>query len=386
MESLALYIHWPFCRAKCPYCDFNSHVRESVDQEPWKNGLLAELAFIASHLPNRCITSIFFGGGTPSLMPPATAAALIEAAARHWAMDAACEITLEANPTSAESAAFSGFAAAGVNRVSLGVQALNEADLRFLGRKHDVSEALAGVKLAARYFPRYSFDLIYARPGQGIASWKEELARALDHADGHLSLYQLTIEEQTAFHAAVERGEFALPRDAMAARLYEVTQEVMEIAGMPAYEISNHARPGHESRHNLAYWRGQEYAGIGPGAHGRLVIPPECAGGAARERGENWVATATLKSPERWLQSVQTKGHGMEIWQQLGVRERQEEALMMRLRLREGFARDEFPLLDAAAVAKLQTQRLLEDHEARLRPTAKGRLLLNWLTAELLAA
>ncbi len=365
-HPLALYIHWPFCRSKCPYCDFNSHVREGVDEKAWERALLAELAWAAEKAPGRRLESIFFGGGTPSLMPPATVAALIEAAERHWGFEENIEITLEANPTSAEAASFAGFKAAGVNRVSLGVQALNAADLKFLGRQHSADEAMQAVRLAAKTFPRYSFDLIYARPGQKAETWEQELKEALEHADGHLSLYQLTIEENTAFHHAHAKGAFAMPKDEKAAALYELTQQVMEDAGMPAYEISNHAKPGQESRHNLAYWRGHEYAGVGPGAHGRI----------------NGTATVTIKSPERWLEAVGRQGHGYEVWQELSEEEKRQEKLMMRLRLREGFARGDMPFLEN--VTKLTREGLLEENAEMIRPTARGRLLLNYLAGELL--
>lgn len=373
LNPLALYIHWPFCRSKCPYCDFNSHVREGVAQEEWRAALLAEMAHMAARTPGRRITSIFFGGGTPSLMPPATVAALIEGAQRHWGLDAGVEITLEANPTSAEAASFAGFRAAGVNRVSLGVQALNAADLAFLGRHHSAGEALRAVALAADIFPRYSFDLIYARPGQSLHAWEAELTSALAHARGHLSLYQLTIEENTAFHHAYHvRRDFALPADDLSADLYRLTQDCMEAAGLPAYEVSNHAAPGQESRHNLAYWRGGEYAGIGPGAHGRLNV------------GGERVATQTLKSPERWLEAVQRAGHGVEVWQPLLPREAQEEQLMMHLRLNAGFPRAQMPFLQEARIAKLQADGLLADVPGLIKPTPQGMLLLNYVTAELL--
>src|SRR5579863_145353 len=270
-SELALYIHWPFCTSKCPYCDFNSHVRERIDEARWRNALLRELDRAAETLAGRRVASVFFGGGTPSLMAPQTAAALIERIATHWGLDDRTEITLEANPTSVEASRFAELRAAGVNRVSLGVQALDDGALKFLGRGHNAGEARGAVALAARLFPRFSFDLIYARPGQTLAAWRDELSAALAMAGNHLSLYQLTIEAGTAFATAYARGDFRLPDEETQAALYEVTQEALAAAGLPAYEISNHARPGEECRHNLVYWRYQDYLGIGPGAHGRLT-------------------------------------------------------------------------------------------------------------------
>jgi len=270
--DLALYIHWPFCVSKCPYCDFNSHVRAAVDQAAWRDALLADLAWEAALLPGRRLTSIFFGGGTPSLMPPATVAALIDAALAHWPAAPDLEITLEANPSSVEAARFADLSAAGVNRVSLGLQSLDDAALRFLGRAHGVAEGLAALDTAQGSFARVNFDLIYALPGQDVAAWEAQLARALAFGTGHLSLYQLTIEPGTRFAAMAVRGELAHPDPDLGADLYAVTAALTDAAGLPAYEISNHARPGEESRHNLAYWRYLDYAGVGPGAHGRRLL------------------------------------------------------------------------------------------------------------------
>ena len=372
---LALYVHWPFCKAKCPYCDFNSHVREQVDDAAWRAALLRELAWCAERLPGRIITSIFFGGGTPSLMPPATVAAIIEAAGKHWPLDAEVEITLEANPTSVEAKKFRGFRAAGVNRVSLGVQALNDADLAFLGRKHGAEEALRAVTLAAEIFPRHSFDLIYARPGQTIESWQKELTHALIYANGHLSLYQLTIEQGTAFHAAYGKGDFVLPEEERTAQLYEQTQAMMDAAGLPAYEISNHARPGEESRHNLTYWRSGEYTGIGPGAHGRIMME----GDVTRS------ATQAIKSPERWLEAVAREGHGMERIEVLSGYEGWEERVMMRLRLAEPVPFDLWPDRQALQrkIVPLMREGLVEMQDESFRTTLQGRLVLTALTAEL---
>jgi len=329
------------------------------------------MAHMASLTPGRRVTSIFFGGGTPSLMPPGTAEALIDAVAEHWHLDPEAEITLEANPTSVEAEAFMAFRAAGINRVSLGVQALKPEALKFLGRQHSADEALQAINLAARIFPRYSFDLIYARPGQTVQAWEEELREALQYADGHLSLYQLTIEENTAFYTAYAKGAFALPEEEGAAALYVRTQDIMEEAGLPAYEISNHARPGEESRHNLAYWLGTDYVGIGPGAHGRITTTKR-------------FATQTLKSPERWLEAVARQGHGLEVCEPVEETAGREEKLMMRLRLAEGFARAEMPFIDEKKISRLRGYGLLSADAARIQPTLKGRLVLNALTAALM--
>ncbi|MFP6757984.1 MAG: radical SAM family heme chaperone HemW, partial [Alphaproteobacteria bacterium] len=264
MDPLAVYVHWPFCLSKCPYCDFNSHVADAIDQTRWRDALCGEIDHWADRLGARRVTSIFFGGGTPSLMPPETVAAVLRRIAARWALDSNVEISLEANPTSAESGAFAAIADAGVNRISLGVQALDPESLHFLGRGHGVDEAIAAVRLAQQAVPRVSFDLIYGRPGQTVAAWREELSRALDFAGDHLSVYQLTIEKGTPFYAAHRAGAFILPDSDTGAALYEVTNEVLEAAGLPAYEISNHARPGAECRHNLTYWRYQDYVGVGP--------------------------------------------------------------------------------------------------------------------------
>jgi putative oxygen-independent coproporphyrinogen III oxidase len=330
--GMALYVHWPFCLSKCPYCDFNSHVSAGVDHDRWRRALVAELRHYGEQTGPRTVGSVFFGGGTPSLMAPATVAAVLETAADLWTLAADVEITLEANPTSVEAARFQGFRTAGVNRLSLGVQALNPADLAFLGRKHSAGEALAAIDLARRTFPRYSFDLITARPGQTVAAWRAELAQALELAGDHLSLYQLTIEEGTAFHPMHARGDFVIPDEDLAADLFEATQEVMNAAGMPAYEVSNHARPGGESRHNLAYWRYGDYVGVGPGAHGRLTLDgPE----GATKWATKW-ATRGRRAPESWLQAVERDGHGGHAPEEVDADGRFTECLMMGLRLSEG--------------------------------------------------
>lgn len=316
----ALYIHWPFCLKKCPYCDFNSHVRNGVDVELWRKSLLSDLRHEAEVAGGERLDSVFFGGGTPSLMPPALVAALLQEAEQLFGFSKEIEITLEANPSSVEASRFAGLAIAGVNRVSLGVQALDDEALNFLGRLHGVDEALAALDVAQRQFGRVSFDLIYARPGQSTTAWESELSQALAFGTGHLSLYQLTIEPGTRFATLVREGKFAPLDDDEAADLFAVTRQMTEKAGLPAYEISNHARPGEESRHNLCYWRYGDYAGIGPGAHGR----------------RNGTATVRHRKPENWLDAVARQGHGIVEERALGRREQASEALLMGLRLAEG--------------------------------------------------
>ncbi|MGP1352611.1 MAG: radical SAM family heme chaperone HemW [Parasphingopyxis sp.] len=371
MTGLALYIHWPFCVSKCPYCDFNSHVRERVDQDAWRAALLADMAHEAAVTDNAELTSIFFGGGTPSLMPPKTVAALIEAAEAHWGFAPDIEITLEANPSSVEAARFGDLARAGVNRVSLGLQSLDNQALRFLGRAHDVREGLAALDTAQEAFARVSFDLIYALPGQSVDAWEMELDRALGFGTEHLSLYQLTIEPGTRFATLAARGELDEADPDHGAALYKRTQALTAAAGLPAYEISNHARPGAESRHNLAYWRYRSYAGIGPGAHGR--------------RGA--MATIRHKKPENWLSAVDRNGHGLQVEQPLSARERAVESVMMGLRLSSGIAMDalQADILDRDAIARLSSHGLLEQSDGRLIATSEGRLVLNSLLAEILA-
>lgn len=378
--GFGVYVHWPFCLSKCPYCDFNSHVRERVEHDRWRAALLRELDHHAERTAGRTVTSVFFGGGTPSLMEPATVGAVLDRIAARWPLAPGLEATLEANPTSAEAGRFAGFRAAGVNRLSMGIQALDDAALRFLGRGHDVAEAKAAVALAARSFERFSFDLIYARPGQTVAAWKAEMAEALAMAVGHLSVYQLTIEEGTRFHALHGRGEFALPDDDLAGALYEATQETLSAAGLPAYEISNHARPGEESRHNLTYWRYGDYLGVGPGAHGRLTLG-----------GEKW-ATRTHRAPEAWLERVERDGHGGHESERVDAEARLSELLMMGLRLSEGvpLARIQEeagrPLEDAVdrrALDRLVAGGFLELTPTRLRATAEGRQRLNAVLAAL---
>jgi len=379
-EPLAVYIHWPFCRSKCPYCDFNSHVRDGVDPKRWTKALLADLDHHAGLVPERIVGSIFFGGGTPSLMPPETVAALLDRVGARWRVAADVEITLEANPNSAEAERFRAFAAAGVNRLSLGVQALDPAALRFLGRAHDRLEAMAAIEHARNTFARFSFDLIYARPGQTVADWRGELAEALKLAGDHLSLYQLTIEPGTAFATLARRGDLSPSDEDTTAALYETTQERLAGAGLPAYEISNHARPGAECRHNLAYWRCQDYVGIGPGAHGRLT------------RAGIKYATRQRRAPEAWLAAVETAGTGLEETAPIDRETAIEEMLMMGLRLTEGIARDRLERATGQAVetrfagtlpALIEGGFLTSDQD-RLAATAAGRQRLNAVLAALL--
>jgi oxygen-independent coproporphyrinogen-3 oxidase len=366
--GLALYVHWPFCVSKCPYCDFNSHVRETVDQPAWRDALLKDLDFEARAWPSGPLTSIFFGGGTPSLMAPATVAALISAAERRWGFAPGIEISLEANPSSVEAARFADLAAAGVNRVSLGLQSLDEEALRFLGRAHGVAEGLAALETAQRAFGRVSFDLIYALPDQTAEAWRRELARALGFGTEHLSLYQLTIEPGTRFAALAARGALAARDPDEAADLYELTQALTEAAGLPSYEISNHARPGEESRHNLAYWRYRPYLGIGPGAHGR--------------RGG--LATLRHRKPENWLSALARNGGGLAEETLLSARDRAREALLMGLRLREGVAVEGLEdSLDPASVARLERYGLLARAPGRLRVTPSGMLVLEAVLREI---
>jgi putative oxygen-independent coproporphyrinogen III oxidase len=372
---LALYVHWPFCVSKCPYCDFNSHVREEVDQAAWRAALLADLAYEEALLPGRRLGSIFFGGGTPSLMPPETVAAVIDAAAGAWGFDDDIEITLEANPSSVEAARFADIAQAGVNRVSLGVQALDDKALRFLGRAHDVEEGLAALATAQHAFARVSFDLIYARPCQELADWEAELARALAFGTEHLSLYQLTIEPGTRFATEAAAGRLTIPDGDDAADLFEATRAMTAAAGLPAYEISNHARAGAESRHNLTYWRYRDYAGIGPGAHGR--------------RGG--LATVRHRKPENWLGAVIRNGHGAQSEDMLVPADRAKEGLLMGLRLREGIDLGRIAMLgeapiaalvDENAIARLAEQGFMARDGDHLRVREAGMLLLDAILPE----
>jgi len=379
-RAFGVYVHWPFCRSKCPYCDFNSHVRHGgVDQPRFVRAFAAEMAATAARTPGRTVSTIFFGGGTPSLAEPATVAAILDAVASNWLIADDVEVTLEANPTSVEAGRFTGYRAAGVNRISLGVQALEDAALSALGRTHTTEEALDAVAIARRIFQRYSFDLIYARPGQTAAQWQAELMRALSHAAGHLSLYQLTIEPGTPFAALHAGGKLAIPDADHARNLYDLTQELCTAAGLPAYEVSNHARPGAECRHNLVYWRGHEYAGLGPGAHGRLDID-----------GRRW-ATATERQPEAWLALVESYGHGLVTDEPLSRAEAADEYLLMGLRLTEGIDLNRFEVLagrplPAEQIAYLTQHGLVETAGAgRLRVTVAGFPVLDAVVANLAA-
>ncbi|WP_226015713.1 radical SAM family heme chaperone HemW [Novosphingobium sp. FKTRR1] len=379
MQPLALYVHWPFCLAKCPYCDFNSHVRNRVDAAAWEAALLADLAHEAALLPGRRLTSIFFGGGTPSLMPPALVARLIDRAGELWPFADDIEITLEANPSSVEAANFAALASAGINRVSLGLQALEDAPLRFLGRLHDATEGLAALDVAQRNFARVSFDLIYARPDHTPESWEAELGRALALGTGHLSLYQLTIEPGTRFATLVREGKISPLNDDDAADLFALTRERTAAAGLPAYEISNHARVGEQSRHNLTYWRYQDYAGIGPGAHGRRLNR----------------ATVRHRKPENYLKAIAAQGHGLSEERPLPLPEQAAEAVLMGLRLGEGIAPAQLAARFGLAETDLivpdkrrfyTAQGLLRDSGERLIVTEAGMPLLDALLAELVPA
>ena len=376
--GFGVYVHWPFCLAKCPYCDFNSHVRTGVDQARWRAALVAEVRAARRELPGRTVTSIFFGGGTPSLMPPETVAAVIEAIGAAWRLEEGAEITLEANPTSVEAGRFRGYRDAGVNRVSIGIQALNDADLRALGRMHSVAEARGAFDLARNIFERVSFDLIYARQGQSLADWEAELREALTMAADHLSLYQLTIEAGTRFGDLAARGRLrGLPDADLGADLYLATQEICATAGMPAYEISNPARPGAEGRHNLTYWRSGDYLGLGPGAHGRLTL------GGAR-----W-ATETAARPEEWLATVEGGAGGTAKREIVSIEDRATEMLLMGMRLREGIDLGRYRALtgtdlDTKAVERLSGLGLIERSGDRLRATAAGRPLLNYVLGGML--
>ena len=380
--GFGIYVHWPFCRAKCPYCDFNSHVSGEVDHARWARALVAEIDRYAGHVGPRTLRSIFFGGGTPSLMAPKTVAAVIERATACFAPAPDLEITLEANPTSSDADRFRALRSAGINRVSLGVQALDDAALRFLGREHSAAEALAAVDLAACLFRRFSFDLIYGRPGQTPAGWAAELNRALDHADGHLSVYQLTIEPGTRFELLQRTGALEMPGDDLLAELYELTQERLAAAGLRGYEISNHARPGEESRHNLIYWRSGEWLGVGPGAHGRLN-----AGGVR-------IATEAWRLPKAWLERVERAGSGERRRTPLTRAEQVEELVVMGLRLSEGVdltrltctaGRPLRAVLDPVALERFVGDGWVIRQDGRLAATAAGRQRLNAVLGALLA-
>lgn len=377
--GFGVYVHWPFCAAKCPYCDFNSHVRDGIDHARWRRALVEEIAAAAAETPGRVVDSVFFGGGTPSLMPPDTVGAVIEAIRAGWRLAPGAEITMEANPTSSEAGRFHAFAGAGVTRLSLGVQSLRDADLRALGRMHDAAEARAAYDLARAAFGRVSFDLIYARQGQSPDGWRAELAEAIAMAVDHLSLYQLTIEPGTRFGELAARGRLrGLPDAEAAADMYLATAETCAAAGMPAYEVSNHARPGAEGRHNLIYWRYGDYVGVGPGAHGRLTLT-----------GRRW-ATEAIAAPEAWLAAVEAAGSGERLREPVAAVDQGAEMLMMGLRLREGIDLGRYWALvgepvPAAAIARLAGMGLVAEEGARLRVTEAGRPLLNAVIRTLLA-
>ncbi len=379
-NAFGVYLHWPFCLSKCPYCDFNSHVRHAtIDETRFVRAFETEIASMAERAPGRTVSSIFFGGGTPSLMQPSTVSAILDAVGRHWTVRPDAEVTLEANPTSVEATRFAGYRAAGVNRVSLGVQSLNDASLKSLGRLHTAQEALDAVAIARSIFERYSFDLIYARPGQSIAEWSVELERAIAEAAEHLSLYQLTIEPETPFQAMHAAGKLVVPDDDAARALYDHTQEVCDRAGLPAYEISNHARPGAECRHNLVYWRAHEYAGIGPGAHARLDID-----GYRR-------AIATEKRPESWLMRVESLGNGVVTDELLSREEQADEFLLMGLRLAEGIDPARFAAVAGRALDPMRIRELAalgfveSDGQGFLRVTKAGFPVLDAVVADLAA-
>ena len=378
--GFGVYVHWPFCLSKCPYCDFNSHVRGApIDEERYLAAFKAEIAHRAALAPGRTVASVFFGGGTPSLMRPQTVQGVIDAIAGKWRLDPEAEITLEANPTSVEAGRFRGYRAAGVNRLSVGVQSLSDAALKTLGRRHTAAEALEAVRLAASLFPRFTFDLIYARPGQTESDWRSELKRALDFVGDHLSLYQLTIEPDTIFERLRDAGKLQLPDEDLALALFSAARELTEARGLPAYEVSNHARPGGESRHNLIYWRYGEYAGVGPGAHGRLATP------------KGRLAQETERHPEMWLTQVETEGHGLVENTPLSREEQGDEFLLMGLRLREGVDPRRFERLSGREIDRDRIKSLVEDGfieldaRGRIRVTPMGAPLLDTVVADVAA-
>jgi len=381
VNTLALYVHWPFCLSKCPYCDFNSHVRDSIDQSLWRSALLRELRAEIDENPDRRVTSVFFGGGTPSLMAPGTVNDILDTVAKHWHLESNVEVTLEANPTSVETGALRDFNRAGVNRLSLGIQSLDDGALKFLGREHSAREALLALETARDIFSRYSFDLIYCRPDQSLAAWERELASALEYAGDHISLYQLTIERGTAFFALWRDGDITMPEEAIAAAQFEQTQIVLDTAGLPAYEISNHAKPGGESRHNLTYWQYGDYIGIGPGAHGRI-----------RQGNQKW-AVRRIANPENWREQVTAQNHGVQEKVPLSASEIFEEMMLMGLRLKRGVdlaaLQDQTgqPLqnqIDESALADLISVGFIKKTNRHLKATRAGRQRLNAIIPKLL--
>ncbi len=388
-KNFGLYIHWPFCVSKCPYCDFNSHVRAQIDANLWTESYLKELDFWGQKTSGRILSSVFFGGGTPSLMAPETVKAILSRLSNYWHLASDIEITLEANPNSAEQAKFEAFRDAGINRLSLGIQSLREEALHFLGRAHGREEAIRAINMARNTFDRFSFDLIYARPHQNLIEWQEELEEALEFAEGHLSLYQLTLEKGTAFYTQAESGRLHLPEEQLAGDFYEWTQMRMTQAGMPAYEISNHARLGQESRHNLIYWRSHDYGALGPGAHGRLCLKQDHHQNLLSPR----YALKNFRTPEKWLQTVKEQGYGLEEQIKITQEEHLTEFLMMGLRLREGVAIGDMesitgkPLADSLSLSKIEhlvAEDLLVSSPERLQATSKGLMCLNGILKYLL--
>ena len=377
-----IYVHWPFCQSKCPYCDFNSHVHESVDQDRWKKALVAELDSYKEITEDKTVTSVFFGGGTPSLMDPKIVTAILNAIHARWEIAQDIEITLEANPTSVESEKFKAFYEAGVNRVSIGVQALDDESLKFLGRTHDVSQALRALDLAAEIFPRFSFDMMYGRPGQTPDDWERELLRALGYSGGHMSLYQLTIEKGTAFYTANERGDFAMPDEDLMAVFYGMTNSIMAQAGMPAYEVSNYAVPGEECRHNLTYWMYYDYLGVGPGAHGRLT------------KGDQKMAVHTHRAPDVWLSNVEECAEsGRKEPEILTQKQRFIETLMMGLRIKGGVSRDTlvreggpdwYDYISLDTLERFKEADFIRDENGCFVSTPKGRARLDTVIRDLI--
>ena len=381
-RDLGLYIHWPFCISKCPYCDFNSHVRASIDEDAWEKALLQEMAHMADRTQGRTLSSVFFGGGTPSLMRPQTVGRILDRLASHWDLAPDLEISLEANPGTVDKERFVGFKKAGIARLSMGIQSLDNAALAFLGRKHSAEEALGALSLARDLFERYSFDLIYALPGQSLDAWRAQLTQALTLAGGHLSLYQLTLEKGTAFYTQHQRGAFVMPDEDLAASLYDLTQDLTGAAGYESYEVSNYALPGHACRHNLIYWRSQDFVGIGPGAHGRLTTP------------QGRLETRCTKAPETWLGRVEEKGHGLEEEVLLTQEESFEEVLLMGLRLEEGVSLATLGEISPSDFEKLMSSKslkilleeglLIQKGTTHLVTTPQGRLKLNALLSYLM--
>jgi putative oxygen-independent coproporphyrinogen III oxidase len=378
-SNLAIYIHWPFCKAKCPYCDFNSHLSNGINHQDWNAAYLADIDYFADFIAGKNITSIFFGGGTPTLMPPYIAENILCRLAKYGSFVQDIEITLEGNPTSIEAEKFLNFKNAGINRVSLGIQSLNDKDLKFLGREHSASEAMKAVEIAANIFDNYNFDLIYARPEQSIKDWERELQKALKLAGNHLSLYQLTIEKGTKFYGSYKAGEFKMPSNDLSAEFYEITNDIMESDNMPAYEISNHAKSGFASKHNLTYWNYGDYLGLGAGAHSRIT------------KGGNKQALMMLHSPEGWLKSIQQNNHAIQDHNTLTPQETLEEMVMMGLRIKSGINRKNFrDLIGAGLEEKLHNidylldAKMIELDEQGLRATKAGMLMVNSITGKLL--